>query len=115
MKQQKLPSLVVIIILTTITAIFWVAFSVYRVFSAKPSPDIPTDILAPLTPILDRATIEKIQGKLFFEENQIQTPVIVTPIATAEATPTLTPSPTATVSASPTESPSPSATPLEGT
>lgn len=46
--KSKLPSFVTIMILTVITAIFWLSFDVYRHFT-KPAADVvTTEILAPL-------------------------------------------------------------------
>lgn len=103
MKQQRVPSLISIAILTTITIIFWVVFSVYRVLTSKPSPNIPENILEPLNPTLDEGIIAKIQKRTFFGEGQITTPSIsLSPSPQTTIAPTLTPSPTSTASSTPT-------------
>ena len=111
MKKTKTPSLVTIAILTTITALFWVFFSIYRVFTTEPSPVVPPEILEPVSPSLDSSIIDKIQARLFFAEGEVSTQIQIatqtaTPIATETATPTATPAesptPTATATASPT-------------
>ena len=116
MKRPKTPNLVTIFVLTTITLIFWVFFSVYRAFSQQPAPGVAPEILEPLTPTLDAATIDKIEGRTFFAEGQVpQIPILTvspsglpspqgaptpTPTATIEAA--LSPTPTATESPTPT-------------
>lgn len=98
MKKRKTPNLVTIAILTTITVAFWVLFSVYRVFTDKPSYNVPAEILEPVSPALDSSLIDKIEGRIFFSEGEI-----ITQIRTASptATPILSPTPTATAAASP--------------
>lgn len=104
MKKQKIPSLVSIAILTTITVLFWVGFSVYRIFSEEPDPSVPAEIIEPLTPTLDSATIDKIEQRIFYEEGEVETQIaspsptpLEAPAASPEASPS--PSPTATASA----------------
>lgn len=70
MKPSKVPSLVSIAILTTITIVFWVIFNVYRNFTEKPAATIDEALLAPLSPSLDVSTIDKMERGLFFEEGQ---------------------------------------------
>lgn len=110
MKKRKTPNLVTIAILTTITVVFWVFFSVYRVFTDQPSYDVPAEILEPVSPTLDTGLIDKIQSRIFFSEGEVVTQIQIasptaTPTATPEAspaaTPTVTPTPTATATASP--------------
>ncbi|MFZ5932483.1 MAG: hypothetical protein ACOYT7_00115 [Patescibacteria group bacterium] len=108
MKKSKVPSLVTIAILTTITVLFWVGFSVYRIFTDEPEPNVPGEILEPVSPTLDSETIDKIQGRIFFGEQEVQTQILLpsptptespTASPTASPTPTPTPTPTATASA----------------
>ena len=98
MKKTKLPSIVALAVLTAITTVFWVIFSVYRIFSTKPEVTVPTEILEPLTPSLDTEALDKIQDAVFLEEDQIPETVSAsqTPIATTAPSPTPTETPTAT-------------------
>lgn len=95
MKKNKLPSLVVVFILTLITAIMWVSFNVYRSLTTKPPSSVPSDISEPLNPSLDTQTINQINSRLYLNESQIPevAPVIET-TASPSATPELAPSPT---------------------
>lgn len=107
MNKSKVPSLVSIVILTAITSVFWIFFSVYRVFATKPAPKVSEEVLAPISADLDRTTIDQIQARIFFEENQIpeiSTVASPSPTASPTASPsaTLAPTPTATASATPT-------------
>lgn len=71
MKKEKIPSIVSIAILTLITSVFWIFFSVYRIFTSKTFTKIPQEILLPFSPELDLETISKIENRVFIEENQI--------------------------------------------
>lgn len=66
MKPPRVPSLVSIAILTAITLIFWAFFTAYRVFTTKPPLTVPTELTEPLTPNLDRNTLDKIESSVFF-------------------------------------------------
>lgn len=109
MKKTKTPNLVTLLVLTTLTVIFWVFFSIYRVFTDEPSYDVPAQILEPVSPTLDSSLIDKIEGRLFFREGEVaitQIPTAIptaTPVASPAATPTVTPSPTATATATPSQ------------
>lgn len=65
MKKDKLPGFVVLLILTAITSVFWIMFSVYRSFS-KPTPTtVPPEILEPINPVLDTQTVETLKNKIY--------------------------------------------------
>ncbi len=63
MKNKKLPSIVVLMILTLITAIFWMMFSVYRSFTKPATVLVPEEVINQITPKLDTETIELINLK----------------------------------------------------
>jgi hypothetical protein len=69
--KTKLPSFVTILILTLVTSLAWVAFSVYRAIALKPSPVVPKEISQPITPTLDSNTINSLQSKLYFDDSQV--------------------------------------------
>jgi len=110
MKKTKLPNIVSVLILTLITSIMWISFNVYRTFTTKPAPVVPSEISEPLTPTLDTDAINQIESRTFLEAGEIPQ-TVVTP--EASATPSAVPSPTPTLVASPTASPevTPTATP----
>lgn len=99
--KHKIPNLVTILILTTLTAVMWISLNIYRAVTVKPSPAVPKEISEPLDPNLDLDAIQAIQSGLFLSEEQIPVTVIVS--ATPSPSPTSRPSP----SPSPTVSPSP--------
>jgi len=114
MKEQKAPHLVTISIITTTTIIFWIFFEVYRIFTGPADINVPDEIMAPITPALDINSLENIERRVFFEEDEI--PEFITiPSPAAEATPPegleLAPTPTATESAEIEEAITPTATP----
>ena len=71
MIKTKVPSLLTIAVLTLITSVFWVVFSVYQIFHSKAILDIPPKVLEPISPVLDSQQIDKIAARVFFEESQI--------------------------------------------
>lgn len=112
MKRNKLPNLVVVSILTLITAVMWVAFNIYRSLTTKPSPAIPSAISEPLTPSLDTQTIQGINSRIFFNKSQIPEVSAPTVTPSPSITPTEVPNPTPiSTPISATESASPSPTP----
>jgi len=115
MQKSKLPSLITILILTLITALMWIGFTIYRAFTTTPEPSVAKEISQPLTPTLDTVTLNKVESALFFSGSQIPQ---VTFSASASASPAVIPKPTpvatpiASPSSSPVETSTPSATPV---
>jgi len=70
LKKAKTPGLVTTAIITTITIFTWIVFSVYRAFSSVPPVNVPPEIIAPLSPELNREALAKLEGRLYFEEGQ---------------------------------------------
>ena len=66
-----MPSLVALAIMTTITIIVWVGYSVYKVLISKPEPDVPPEILAPIKTNLNTKTLEEIKERVYFEEGEV--------------------------------------------
>lgn len=110
MEKSKVPGLITILIMTLITSVMWVGFSIYRSLTTKPAPNVPAPISQPLTPSLDSATIEKMNSRIYFEIGSVPEPSIgPTSSPTPEATlkPTVSPSPVASASATPISEPTP--------
>lgn len=103
MKKNKLPSFITVLILTLITVVMWVSFSVFRALSSKPVASVPEEVSKPLNPTLDSDTIGKIRSRIFLDDSQIPENIITAP----------TPGPTPTPVATPRASPSPTASPEE--
>lgn len=109
MKKSKVPNLVFMAILTAITAVFWAFFGVYRIFADKPAPEVPREIVEPMSPDLEKGVIDLIQQRILFEESQIPQTIFL-PSPSPEAEPVPSPTPEATESPSPTPEESPTAT-----
>lgn len=90
MKKQKLPTIVVIAILTLITAILWAFFDITRAFFKKPDIKVETEAISPLDPKLDLETLSLVQSAKFFEEGQVAD-IVRSVSPTPEPTPTTTP------------------------
>lgn len=110
MKGKKLPKIVLIGILTLVTAFVWVASDLLRNFSKKPETKVPEEILEPVNPSLDQETLGKIESALFFDASQIPTLPSPSPSQEPEPTPTPEPSPSPTPEPSSTASPTASPT-----
>jgi hypothetical protein len=67
MKKQT-PTLVIITILTLVTVIFWVGFSIINRLKTKPSLNIPDQILKPISPNLNQEILDKLETRTFFEK-----------------------------------------------
>ena len=61
MKNKKLPTVVSLTILTLITAVFWMMFTIYKSFTKNIVAPVPEEIITPITPRLDFQTIEQIK------------------------------------------------------
>lgn len=111
MQKNKIPSLVSILILTLITAVIWVSFSIYRSITTQAPPPVPENISQPLTPTLDQDAINKVESGILFGSSQIPqnvasaTPPTGTGLTLPTPTAFATPTPTATASASPSATP----------
>lgn len=73
--KPKTPRFLIVIILTVITSVFWIFFGVYRIFTSKPSPSVPPEILEPVNPNLDKKAVAAIAGRLYIEEGTVAIPV----------------------------------------
>ena len=95
-KNKKTPSLISTLILTTITLVSWVFFSIYRAF-VKPQPGVvPPEILEPIDPKLDTDSLNKLKERFYLNEEEVLeiTPPPKTETPSPTASPTITPSPT---------------------
>ncbi len=64
MNRKKLPNLIVLFILTLITTLFWISFSIYQVFTKEASPVVPEEIILQIDPKLDIETIKMMRSKI---------------------------------------------------
>lgn len=107
--KTKVPNLITILVLTVLTSVLWISLGVYRAITTKPTPSVPEEVSQPLTPTLDKNTIDDIKNRQFIAPSEFTT----TLINTSTPFPSETPIPIATSSATPSANPeaSPSATP----
>lgn len=68
MRKLKVPSAVTISILTLITVVFWIIFSVARLLISKPPASISQEVLKPLSVELDKETLEGLQQRIDFSQ-----------------------------------------------
>lgn len=61
--KGKIPNLVVILILTTLTSVVWISLSIYRAVVVKPAEVIPDEISQTLDPNLNQDIINQIVNK----------------------------------------------------
>lgn len=72
--KRKIPGLVTVLILTTLTALTWVGLSIYWAITKEPSPVVPEEVSQSLEPKLDQEAISEVQGRIFLGEEQVLTP-----------------------------------------
>lgn len=77
MKDAKQPGVVTLAILTALTCILWVFFSVISVLSDEPVSTVSPEILESIDPSLDLETLNKIRDGLVFDENNTQSIEVV--------------------------------------
>lgn len=65
MKSKKLPSLIILFILTSITVIFWIIFSIYHAFNNPKPSTIDPEIVSSLVPEIDTITLEQIKERIY--------------------------------------------------
>jgi len=95
--QKGTPNLIITLILTVITVITWISFSIYRALT-KPGPVVvPPEVLTPLDSSLDLQDLEK-RTKI---ENAELPEITIQPKSTSSPLPLAVPTPTS----APTETP----------
>ncbi len=111
--KKKYPRILVLAILSLVTALVWAASDIVRsFFFKKPETKVSDEILAPINPTLDKDTLNAVQNALYFDPNQIvssnvnpsSTPgpsSVASPVATTSATPEVQVTPTGNLIASP--------------
>lgn len=66
MKSKRTSNITVFSILTTITLLTWVGFEIYQAFNKPGIVTISEEVLAPLTPSLNRGVLDNMEGRRFF-------------------------------------------------
>src|SRR5258708_2714359 len=89
--KKKYPRILILAILSLITALVWGVSDVVRsFFFKKPEIKVSTEVLAPLDPTLDKQTLDAVQNALYFDPSQIVT-VTATPSSSPKPSPTSQP------------------------
>ncbi len=68
MKNKKLPSVVILLILTAITVVFWTLFSVYSIFSNKIGAVTTEDVSNPINPTIDENIVNMMKNKIYLQQ-----------------------------------------------
>lgn len=88
MKRPSPPKLVTVAVTTTITIVFWIFITLYKVLTTEPEPSVNSKLLEPIIPELDSRSLQQINERVFFEEGSfVFNPGVVLQI-TPEAIPT---------------------------
>jgi len=65
MKNNKTPTVIILIILTSITIIFWVFIDIYYVFAKRTTTTVSEQILLPVDPKLDTEVINQMEERIY--------------------------------------------------
>ena len=68
--QQK-QTILVLVSITLVMVVSWIAFGVYFSFSNVNLPPEASRNLRPITPVIDRATLESLSNRTAFTEEQL--------------------------------------------
>lgn len=77
--RKKLPNLVIIFILTTITSIVWIGYGIYDAYIKAPEIRIDPEVLTNISPTLDPQVLAEISEKVYFEKGETKPLSIVLP------------------------------------
>ena len=92
MRKPKAPRLVSMAVTTTITIIFWVFFTLYRILTAEPIPSVDPKLLEPIDATLDTNTLDGFKSRVFIESGTF-TPISEPSFGSGGLEPELTPTP----------------------
>lgn len=106
--KTKLPSIVVILVLTTLTSLLWISLSIYRAATLEPDVKVSEEILLPLEPSINSVVVTEIESRIFIDPSTVSNVIAI-------STPIPTPSPTIEPTDIPeqTSEATPSAEPIE--
>lgn len=66
MKPKRKSNITVFAVLTTLTILTWVGFEIYQAFNKPGLTTISEEVLAPLTPSLNRVVLDNMEQRRFF-------------------------------------------------
>lgn len=65
--MNKLPNVIALMILTLVTLLIWLTFTIFRSFTREAAPVVPVEIVLPVNPKLDSSTVNQMQQRLYPE------------------------------------------------
>lgn len=77
MNKKHQPFLVQIFILTAITTLVWIGFSVYKALTEEPEPTVTEAVLAHIEPTLDTPILESLGSRLYLNDEEIGDTVLI--------------------------------------
>jgi hypothetical protein len=105
MDKNKVPKIVPLFLLTTVTIVIWASFDIYLNFKKSAPAVVPEDIIAAIDPKLDTTTLNSLAGRYYLNDEEIPE-TIFEPAIASKASPTpkakISPTPVASGSAQPT-------------
>jgi len=84
MKGRR-PGVVTLAVLTALTSLLWVFFSVFRALTEEADQQLPTEVLEPLDASLDLETLNKVRDGLSFSSVEGETISANTPTSDQES------------------------------
>ena len=72
MKKAKTPSLVSMAIMTTVTVVIWVAYSIYLAYTKEASIKVPPNILKQIDPQINTEILAQSAERVYFERGTTQ-------------------------------------------
>lgn len=87
MKRRR-SKITIFAVITTMTIVIWILAEAYQRIKRTEFTAIPANILAPITPSLDRETLDNIEKRLWFQETFSAPPIVKSePKPSPEASP----------------------------
>lgn len=65
--KRKLPNVVILTFLTTITVIVWIGYSIYDAYRKAPDIEIDPQVLVNINPSVNSDILAKLDEKVYFE------------------------------------------------
>lgn len=95
MKNVKAPNIVIVGVITVITIVLWIIFGVYKLLTTPQDVDVPSEVIAPLSPALDQESLSSLEQRIFFTESEVSDITLINS-PEPEETPTPSPNPSPT-------------------
>ncbi|GEM_PF-1007630 len=86
MNKKEKPFLVQVAILTAITTLVWIGFSVYKALTNEPEPTVSEEVLAVIQPTLETDILENLETRLYLNDEEIGDTVLINNLSPATDT-----------------------------